>query len=191
MGSLVLSSCLTVPSSLTTNTLSLCTTLQHRKLDFLPLSLLTVDLSFSETLQTNLKADPRSLPESRTFSSSLAHRTPLPDSHTVSFQAILRARINVRFIYQFKMKVSAILLLAVMVFHANALLDSQSTSQDVKQTGGEGGNGGDNTQTGGNGGNGPSSVRESIPPRFTPLMFLIYVLGHQLTSHFTVWWEGW
>lgn len=65
------------------------------------------------------------------------------------------------------MRVSAILVFAVTAFQANALLDSQSTNQEVKQTGGEGGNGGDNTQTGGNGGSGPTSVCE--PMRHPPL----------------------
>ncbi|KAG8158320.1 hypothetical protein KVR01_012081 [Diaporthe batatas] len=56
------------------------------------------------------------------------------------------------------MRVSAILVLTVMAFQANALGDKQTTNQEVTQTGGEGGSGGDINLDGGNGGDGPTST---------------------------------
>lgn len=56
------------------------------------------------------------------------------------------------------MKVTQLLMVAVLAFQANAFLDSQHTSQDVDQKGGDAGKGGDNKQDGGNGGNGAQSV---------------------------------
>ena len=57
------------------------------------------------------------------------------------------------------MKVSAVLMFAVMAFQANAFLDTQTTNTDIKQEGGKGGKGGDIKQEGGNGGDAAKSVR--------------------------------
>jgi hypothetical protein len=60
------------------------------------------------------------------------------------------------------MKVSAVLMFAVMAFQANAFLDTQTTNTDIKQEGGKGGKGGDIKQDGGNGGDGAKSVRAHL-----------------------------
>lgn len=60
------------------------------------------------------------------------------------------------------MKVSAVLVFAVMAFQVNALFDSQTTKTDIKNEGGKGGKGGDVKMHGGNGGDGPKSVRSSF-----------------------------
>lgn len=60
------------------------------------------------------------------------------------------------------MKVTQALVFAVLALQASAFGDTQTTTQDVKQTGGKGGDGGDNTQTGGNGGDAAKSVSPSL-----------------------------
>lgn len=56
------------------------------------------------------------------------------------------------------MKVTQALVFAVLALQASAFGDVQTNTQDIKQTGGKGGDGGDNTQTGGNGGDAAKSV---------------------------------
>ena len=56
------------------------------------------------------------------------------------------------------MKVTAALVFAVMALQVSAFGDSQTTNQEVTQTGGAGGDGGDIKQEGGNGGDAAKSV---------------------------------
>lgn len=85
------------------------------------------------------------------------------------------------------MKVTQALVFAVLALQASAFGDSQTTNQDVKQTGGQGGAGGDNTQTGGNGGDAAKSVSPYLQLIPQPL-FYTSESGHlwlQIIKHST------
>lgn len=56
------------------------------------------------------------------------------------------------------MKVSAVLVFALMAFQTNALFNSQKTETKIENKGGKGGNGGDVKMEGGNGGDAAKSV---------------------------------
>lgn len=70
------------------------------------------------------------------------------------------------------MKVTQALVFAVLALQVSAFGDTQTTNMDVKQTGGEGGDGGDNTQTGGNGGDGAKSVSTYLQLIPQPLFYI-------------------
>lgn len=70
------------------------------------------------------------------------------------------------------MKVTQALVFAVLALQASAFGDTQTSTQDVKQTGGKGGDGGDNTQTGGNGGDAAKSVSPYLQSIPQPLLYI-------------------
>jgi hypothetical protein len=68
------------------------------------------------------------------------------------------------------MKVSAVLVFAVMAFQAHAAFDTQTTKTDIKQEGGKGGKSGDIKQDGGNGGSAAKSVRAFVAKNIMALL---------------------
>lgn len=133
-------------------------------------------------------------------------------SLAIPYNNALYQLIHIIILSQLKMKVTQALVFAVLALQASAFGDTQTTNQDVKQTGGEGGAGGNNTQTGGNGGDAAKSVSQSLQlipqplfytsesrylwlqiikdstPEYLRLFYSLLSLKHSLSPSATDWW---